>query len=94
MGTRQISQFIWDLNLDRLPEEVVRQAKTSIRDTLAVMLPGLQTRTAAIARQLVEEFGGRPEATVLGTRGKAPMALAAFANCIAASVFDFDEWPC
>ena len=91
MSTRQISQFIQDLSLDRLPDEVIRQAKTSIRDTLAVVLPGLETRTATIARQLVEEFGGRPEATVLGNRDKAPMALAAFANCTAASVFDFDD---
>ncbi|MBI2847115.1 MAG: MmgE/PrpD family protein [Chloroflexi bacterium] len=92
MPTRRIANFVAMTNFGKLSPQVVARAKVCIRDVFGTMLGGLGTKTATIARQMaLEELGGREEATVFGAGKKAPCTAAAFANCVAASVLDYDD---
>ena len=91
MDTRGVASFVASLDLDSIPREVVRHAKLCVMDTLGVMLGGLDTRAARIAREVVGLWGDGKGVTVFGSGQKASPFQAAFANCVAASALDMDD---
>ena len=90
-GNDLAAEFILTTQYDRLPAEVIHQAKRCLLDMIAVTLAGTLTRSGTVARDLVQEMGGRPEATVAGLEPKVPVAAAIFANTTLASSLDFDD---
>jgi 2-methylcitrate dehydratase PrpD len=90
-GNDLAAEFILTTQYDRLPGEVIQQAKRCLLDMIAVTLAGTLTRSGAVARDLVCEMGGTPEATVAGLESKVPVAAAVFANTTLASSLDFDD---
>jgi 2-methylcitrate dehydratase PrpD len=78
--SRTLAEFASTLRYDDLPEEVVREAKRLILDTVGCGLGGHAVEKGQMAVKLAQRTGGVPEATILGVPQKVPASLAAFAN--------------
>lgn len=78
--TRSLARFCSELRFDDLPAPIVQEAKRLLLDTIGCGLGGLSVDKGKMAVELAKRTGGRPEATIVGTREKVPSAMAAFAN--------------
>ncbi len=74
-----------------LPVEVEAKAKLHILDTLASIVSGSALEAGRAGQTYVDSLGGRPAASVLGTRLRAPLVEAAFANGMAAHADESDD---
>ncbi|MBI4337726.1 MAG: MmgE/PrpD family protein [Chloroflexi bacterium] len=89
--SRQAAEFIVDLDLARLPQEVVRAAKLHILDAIGCAVGASRTTAARAAVRFAEGLGRSNEATVLLTGKRASVPAATFANCVAASALDYED---
>jgi 2-methylcitrate dehydratase PrpD len=78
--TEALAKFSSALQYADLPGHVSQEIKRLLLDTIACGLGGLGLDKGRMALQLAQEQGGKPEATILGSTGKLPAALAAFVN--------------
>lgn len=69
--------------------ETVGQAKYRIIDIVGCAIGGANAPGNAMIRDLVKEWGGKPEATILVNGIKAPTHNVAMVNCIMARSFDY-----
>jgi 2-methylcitrate dehydratase PrpD len=79
------------LRFDDLPADVRLLARQCLLDFLAVTLAGSREELARILLAEAEEQGGRPAASLLGHRLKAPTQQAALVNGAAAHALDYDD---
>jgi 2-methylcitrate dehydratase PrpD len=86
----RFADFAVDLDFDRIPPEVVDCTKKLVLDQLGVMLVGRSAAGVPELVQTVREWGGAPEATVLGYGFKAPAPHAALINGTMARANDYD----
>src|SRR5258706_4573302 len=78
--------------LDReLPVAVVARTKLHVLDTIAAMVSGSRLKPGAFAARYVESVGGKPQATVIGSRIVTSAVNAAFANGMAAHADETDD---
>jgi 2-methylcitrate dehydratase PrpD len=90
-ATRRLSSYVAEA-LDRvLPEAVVEKARHHILDTLASMASGAHLRPGQVAIAYVGTLGGKPEASVVGTRLKTSAVNAALANGMLAHADETDD---
>jgi 2-methylcitrate dehydratase len=87
----RLAAYAAQLRFDRLPEEVVHEAKRVVIDSFGTALGAYHEEPVATARKLACEFSAGKGATVLGTAHKAPPDWAAFANCYHVRYFDFND---
>jgi 2-methylcitrate dehydratase PrpD len=87
----QLLTFLLETSYKDLPPEVVYQGKRCIIDWVGVTLGGLKHPSSAILINTVEELGGEPQATVLGTSIKTSVVNAALVNGAMSHVLDFDD---
>ena len=93
---RDVSQDLADMaanvTIDALGEAAIEAAKMSILDTIGVALAGSGVEPAVQGLlDLLEDQGGREEATVWGRARRLPASSAAFANGALAHCLDFDD---
>ncbi|MBI4336273.1 MAG: MmgE/PrpD family protein [Chloroflexi bacterium] len=88
---RQVAQWVHELKLEALPQEVVTQTKYRTLDTIGTTLGGLDQDASLVIRKMVRDMRGRQQATVWGDGVKVPVKEAAHANGISACVLDFDD---
>jgi 2-methylcitrate dehydratase PrpD len=74
-----------------LPPEVALKTKLHILDTIAAVLSGSKLKPGTFAAHFVQELGGRPEATILGTPHVTSTVNAALANGMAAHADETDD---
>ena len=74
-----------------LPPQVVLKTKLHVLDTLAAVLSGSRLKPGEFAARFVQELGGRPEATILGTPQVTSAVNAALANAMAAHADETDD---
>jgi 2-methylcitrate dehydratase PrpD len=89
-AAERLAEWALELELDDVPDDVVRAAKLHLLDTLGC---GLAATAFDVAREGVEtmaELGGDDEATVIGGAGL-PAPNAAFANAMVCHGLDFDD---
>ena len=80
------------VSFNRLPHEVVEEAKKRIVDTLGVALGAFYEEPPSIARWIAESSSSsRLGATIWGTLRRGPADHVAFANGCAARYFDFND---
>jgi len=91
MSTERVANFVAELSFDKLPPEVVLQAKKAIRDVIGVMVASHGDRAVEAARRMVTARGGKRESTLIGTGRKVPCELAAFANAAMATTLDLED---
>jgi len=78
--------------LDRnMPPEVVAKTKLHTLDTIAAMVSGSRLKAGKMAARYVESLGGKPQATVIGTRILTSSVNAALANGMAAHGDETDD---
>ena len=90
-NTETIAHYIFNFDLARAPDEVIKRAKLCVMDTIGVMLGGLNTKASSIVREVLAIRGGTKEASVFGSSVDAPTSEAAFANCFSANILDMDD---
>ncbi|MDI6772118.1 MAG: MmgE/PrpD family protein [bacterium] len=88
-ATELIARFT--LTEREIPEEVCEVATNHLVDGVAVMLAGATEESGALVRAHLREVSGRPQAGVVGTRMRAPLQLAAWANGTAGHAMDYDD---
>lgn len=86
-----VAAFGVGLRLDRLPATVVEAAKTNVRDTLACAAAGRTAPGVGSLLSLVNDWGGKPEATIFGSSARYPAHHAAWVNGVMAHARDFDD---
>ncbi|WP_200952138.1 MmgE/PrpD family protein [Rhizobium sp. Root482] len=79
--TRRFAKLAAELRYEDLPAPVQEKAKLIIRDGVGNQIAASAISEAAIAIiQLVQEWGGKPESTIVGYGDKVPAPLAALCN--------------
>lgn len=89
--TRLIADYVEGLRYEALPPQVVEQAKKITLHTMAAIFASFKVEQAAKARRLVREKGGRREASLWGSRFRAPMEEAAFCNGTTSDILDWED---
>ncbi len=90
-ATFDFAQNFVNVTFDDLPTEVVEITKKEVLDTLAVAVAGLGQPGPKELVELVQEWGGREEATVIGCRQKVPAPNAAQVNATLVHTRDYDD---
>ena len=80
-----------DTKYEDLPDEAIKATKRNIIDTIAVLVAGSTAPGCETLVNLVREWGGKEESTVLIHNGKVPALNAALVNSVMARALDFDN---
>jgi 2-methylcitrate dehydratase PrpD len=78
-------------SFDRLPADVVEQAKRVLLDYLGVAIGGASLPIAQIATSYFVELGGRPDASILLDGRRLPAIHAALVNGVYGHALDMDD---
>jgi len=89
--TERLARFVLETSYPSFPKEVVHQGKRCFLDLLGVALGGSRQPLSRILVKMVKEFGGKPQATVLGHGLKTNVMNAALINGAMAHALDYDD---
>jgi 2-methylcitrate dehydratase len=84
-----LAQLVSAIRFEVLPEEVVRETKRRLLDTLGCALGGFHGEASAMVRDLVADLGGRPESTVIGASNETSCEKATLANATMLRFLDY-----
>ena len=87
----KLADYCVTLDFDDLPSEVIRHARWSVLDAIAVGLASWDNAWSRSVLDTVRRQGGSPEATILHYGDKAPSANAAMANAMFIHSMDFND---
>lgn len=87
----RIGQWVWQLELDAVPAEVIESIKDRLIDTLGVALAGRHSDAGRAIRTAVGRWRGPEEASVLGEAVRLPAPSVALINGTYAHSLDFDD---
>lgn len=90
-ATYEFVKNFMNVAYEDLPADVVEITKKEVLDTLAVAVAGFGQPGPAQLLEMVEEWGGRPEATIIGSKKKVPAPNAAQVNAVLTHTRDFDD---
>ncbi len=89
--TQEIAAWITKIRLRDIPKKVRRRAKQHVLDGFATVVAGANEEASRRIDGHLHSLGGKPEATIVGTRAKAPAEHAALANGVRGHVLDYDD---
>lgn len=89
--TERLVSWSAAVTYDDLPDGVRHAARRGIVDSLGVTLGGSRNEAVAILLSLVDDLGGGPRATIVGTSQRTDVVTAALINGVMAHVLDFDD---
>lgn len=89
--TKTLARYVAELTFKDLPVKIVENAKFSILDTIGVILAGSTQTSSRVMVDLVREFGGCAESSVIGQGFKTSSMHAALANGAMGHALDFDD---
>ena len=89
--TEKLARFAVETSYRSFPKPVVHQAKRCFLDLLGVALGGSRQPLTNILVKVGKDFGGKPQATVLGHGFKTSIMNAAFINGAMAHALDYDD---
>ena len=89
--TGQLSTYMSEAADRELPPDVMEKAKQHILDTIAAMVSGAKLPPAAAALKFVQEYGGEPIATVVGSAVACGPIEASLANGMRAHSDETDD---
>jgi 2-methylcitrate dehydratase PrpD len=87
----KISEFLVNTKFDDLPSDVVEVVKKDILDTLGNALGGSSDSTIEAVHELVKEWGGKTESSIIAFGTKTTSFNAAFVNSTMAFALDLDD---
>jgi 2-methylcitrate dehydratase len=88
---RKFAEYGLGLNFKDLPQEVVKQVKRLLLDTLGCAIGGYTSKASTIIRSVLPEIGGPPESTVIGSGGETSCLNATLANGAMVRYLDFND---
>jgi len=88
---QRLAEFAANLSFDDLPSEVVQSVKLRVLDTLGVCLASRHFGLADGVQEMVDAWGGAPQAQVIGAAQRCPAPNAALVNGTLAHSLDFDD---
>jgi len=83
--------FLYNLDYNHLPPEVIHQAKRCLLDYLGVALGGSTTETAAKMRSFLSKFSDESKITAIGYQRKTDIFKASLVNGITSHVLELDD---
>src|SRR3972149_2039288 len=89
--TEKLARFAVETSYRSFPKPVIHQAKRCFLDLLGVALGGSQQPLGNILVKVAKDFGGKPQATILGHGLKTSVMNAALINGAMAHALDFDD---
>ena len=89
--TSKIAKYVVDTRYEDLPETTREIVKKDLLDTLASAVAGTMDPICKNVADLVKEWGGKPESTVLVYGGRIPSLNAALINSVAAHILDLTD---
>src|SRR4030042_3228242 len=90
----RLTGYLTETGYDALPRDVVEATRKQILDTLGVTVAGSTCDISGEMKGLVEmvrDWGGKEESTILGFGGRVPAPNAAFINAVSSVRLDFDD---
>ena len=89
--TAKLAEYV-SQTLDRaVPDAAIARTKLHVLDTMAAMVSGSRLQPGELAARYVDSLGGKPVATVVGTRLVTSPVNAALANAMAAHADETDD---
>lgn len=89
--TETMAEFYSSTSSDDLPLDVLRTGKRLIKDTLGCIVGGFSMPSSRIINEVISAQGGVPEAAVLVSGVRLPVALASYVNSHMANALDGDD---
>ncbi len=89
--TETLGKYVLENSFSSFPREVIHQGKRCFLDLLGVALGGSKQPLSRILIGMAREFGGKPQATVLGNGFKTNVLNAALINGSMAHALDYDD---
>ena len=89
--TEVMASFAVETSFDDLPEDVIKECKRLILDTIGCALGGYTTDIGRITLSIARDLGGKSESTVVGSRNKTSCTNAAFVNAKMGNALDSDD---
>jgi 2-methylcitrate dehydratase PrpD len=89
--TERLACYVLETSYPSFPKEVVHQGKRCFLDLLGVALGGAKQPLTRILLKTVKDFGGKPQATILGHGLKTNVMNAALVNGAMAHALDYDD---
>lgn len=86
-----IADFVSQLQLDRVPSEVLDKAKLIILDTLGISLASSTMDFGRMVIEVSRALGGPPQSLIIGTPWRVAAANAVLANGTLAHGLDYDD---
>lgn len=87
----ELVHYLKGIQYDELPQEVIDSAKMLLTDVIAVSVAGSDAEGVKEAAELMIDWGGKEESTVLVFDKKLPADHAGFLNSVLSHARDFDE---
>lgn len=88
---KRLAAFAAGVEWKHLPADVQSRLIDHVTDIVGVMFAGVNVPECAAARKAAAHWGRGDEATIAGTRERAPVPTAAFANALAARIHTYDD---
>ncbi len=88
--TQQLIHNVLDTRYEDFSSEVIRDAKNQLIDIVAVTLSGANGSGNSSLLDLVRQWGGRSEATILALGDKVPLPFAAMMNSLQCRSYDHE----
>jgi 2-methylcitrate dehydratase len=89
--SRTICEFSINLKYKDLPEEVIREVKRFLYDSIGCAFGGYHTKDVKIVRNIYKEIGGKKESTVIGFGDKLPAVNSTLINSLMIRALDFND---
>jgi len=86
-----ILHYVEQINFSQFPPAVVAKTKAFMLDAFATAVAGTRAPGCDEVRSQLREWGGKPEATVVGARLRLPAPHAALINGMMVHALDFDD---
>lgn len=88
---QEIAKKSEQISFSDLPEKVVERSKRFILDLLGCTLGAKSVTSSKIMNQVVSNFGGNPQSTIIGSPHKTSAPFAALINGTTGHAFDMDD---
>lgn len=89
--SERLARFSAELQFDAIPPEVIDKTKRMVLDTIGVSIGSTRIDFGVSALRMIADWGGAPEATLIGGRAKVPAHNAALCNGILGHGQDYDD---
>jgi 2-methylcitrate dehydratase len=89
--SRQMAEFAYTLRYSDIPEKALHEAKRFLLDSMGCALTAIRNEDMRSMHRFIENLGGTPEATVIGSGLRTNAPNAALMNCLLTRALDYND---